>query len=410
VSYWPNVSSLTWIPAATSTSCSFDRRAGRRRHGDGRRRGRVRAAGPRSRSGGPQCGLSTGQGDSDAFAGLAQLEQGLARFRVTWHAPPVTASTSSAPVGHAWSPGRSAAAVGIGSSVVLVVAAAVGLAVPSAAQAGPALLVLAALLGLPHGAVDHLALGWSEGHTRSRPAGPAGRLRRWRRPRRRGGAHGPGPGRAGPARAVGGPLRRGRGRLRRAARRSGAAAAGSGGRDGGGGTAAAAAPRPGAGGRDRPRPGAARRAGAGAVAGARPDRRPGRRRTRRRVCAPAPWSRPPSSCSSSGPPSSHPPCSSSRPGSGPGTPPATWCGCSTCSPTAGRGSGRGGWRSAPSRRPRPPWRGSVRSPRRGTACRPPSWSSCSRSPCRTRPSWRACVVALRSRRTAAPVRLERRTT
>ena len=61
--------------------------------------------------------------------------------------------------------------MGIGSSVVLVVAAAVGLAVPSAAQAGPALLVLAALLGLPHGAVDHLALGWSEG--RRGPARPA---------------------------------------------------------------------------------------------------------------------------------------------------------------------------------------------------------------------------------------------
>jgi Brp/Blh family beta-carotene 15,15'-monooxygenase len=46
---------------------------------------------------------------------------------------------------------------------VLVLAAVVGLAVPSAGQAGPALLVLAALLGLPHGAVDHLALGWSQG-------------------------------------------------------------------------------------------------------------------------------------------------------------------------------------------------------------------------------------------------------
>jgi Brp/Blh family beta-carotene 15,15'-monooxygenase len=33
-------------------------------------------------------------------------------------------------------------------------------------------------------------------------------------------------------------------------------------------------------------------------------------------------------------------------------------------PDGGAGSGRGGWRSAPSRRPRPPWRGSVRSPRR----------------------------------------------
>lgn len=63
----------------------------------------------------------------------------------------------------AWSPGRTAAAVGLGSAAVLLFAAGTGLAAPAVAQAGPALLVLAALLGLPHGAVDHLALGWSQG-------------------------------------------------------------------------------------------------------------------------------------------------------------------------------------------------------------------------------------------------------
>jgi Brp/Blh family beta-carotene 15,15'-monooxygenase len=94
--------------------------------------------------------------------GFAQLEQGLARFAVEWHAGPVTASTLL-PVGRPWSPGRTAALVGAGSVAVLVLASAVGLAAPSAASAGPALLVLAALLGLPHGAVDHLALGWSQG-------------------------------------------------------------------------------------------------------------------------------------------------------------------------------------------------------------------------------------------------------
>ena len=53
--------------------------------------------------------------------------------------------------------------MGAGSVAVLVVAALVGVAAPSVAAAGPALLVVAALLGLPHGAVDHLALGWSQG-------------------------------------------------------------------------------------------------------------------------------------------------------------------------------------------------------------------------------------------------------
>jgi Brp/Blh family beta-carotene 15,15'-monooxygenase len=38
-----------------------------------------------------------------------------------------------------------------------------GLLVPSTGAAGPALLVLAGLVGLPHGAVDHLALDWSQG-------------------------------------------------------------------------------------------------------------------------------------------------------------------------------------------------------------------------------------------------------
>ena len=70
-----------------------------------------------------------------------------------------------------FSPGRTASAVGLTTAAVLCTAAVVGLTAPSAAQAGPVLLVLAALLGLPHGAVDHLALGWSQGEH-----GPAPRL------------------------------------------------------------------------------------------------------------------------------------------------------------------------------------------------------------------------------------------
>ena len=53
--------------------------------------------------------------------------------------------------------------MGLGSGLVVLAAAVVGVAAPPVAQAGPVLLVLAALLGLPHGAVDHLALGWSRG-------------------------------------------------------------------------------------------------------------------------------------------------------------------------------------------------------------------------------------------------------
>ena len=70
-----------------------------------------------------------------------------------------------------FSAGRTASAVGLTTAAVLCTAAVVGLLAPSTAQAGPALLVLAALLGLPHGAVDHLALGWSQGEH-----GPAPRL------------------------------------------------------------------------------------------------------------------------------------------------------------------------------------------------------------------------------------------
>ena len=52
-------------------------------------------------------------------------------------------------------------------SVGLVAAAAIAgtLAPGAATEAGPALLVTAGLLGLPHGAVDHLALGWVRGRT-----------------------------------------------------------------------------------------------------------------------------------------------------------------------------------------------------------------------------------------------------
>lgn len=49
--------------------------------------------------------------------------------------------------------------------LVAVAATAGALAPAAAAAAGPTLLVVAGLLGLPHGAVDHLALGWVRGRS-----------------------------------------------------------------------------------------------------------------------------------------------------------------------------------------------------------------------------------------------------
>lgn len=53
---------------------------------------------------------------------------------------------------------------------VLLVALCCGLLAPDLLRtAGPALLVAAGLLGLPHGAVDHLAWGWANGSRTARP-------------------------------------------------------------------------------------------------------------------------------------------------------------------------------------------------------------------------------------------------
>ncbi|GAC1442272.1 MAG: hypothetical protein NVS3B26_19890 [Mycobacteriales bacterium] len=55
--------------------------------------------------------------------------------------------------------------------LIVVAAGAAGLLAPGAClRAGPVLLVVAALLGLPHGAVDHLALGWSQRRRDAQPA------------------------------------------------------------------------------------------------------------------------------------------------------------------------------------------------------------------------------------------------
>ena len=90
-------------------------------------------------------------------------------------------------------------------------------------------------------------------------------------------------------------------------------------------------------------------------------------------------------------------CSSSRRGSGPGTRRATSCACSTCSPDGSAGAAGA---AARARRARADG-GRARRPRRcspppDAGCRPLSSSSCSRSPSRTQPSSRGCVGGLRS--------------
>lgn len=60
-----------------------------------------------------------------------------------------------------WDVSRAAAVTGAASALMLALAVVLGLVVPGVGVAGPALLVVAGVLGLPHGAVDHLALGWS---------------------------------------------------------------------------------------------------------------------------------------------------------------------------------------------------------------------------------------------------------
>lgn len=72
------------------------------------------------------------------------------------------------PVVAGWDARRPAALVTVGSAALVLLAAVVGPLLPVAA--GPVVLVVAGLLGLPHGAVDHLALSWSRGREGTRPA------------------------------------------------------------------------------------------------------------------------------------------------------------------------------------------------------------------------------------------------
>ena len=67
-----------------------------------------------------------------------------------------------------WDARPLAAKVTVGSMSLLAGALLLGLLSPEATStSGPALLVVAGVLGLPHGAVDHLALGWAAGRTGS---------------------------------------------------------------------------------------------------------------------------------------------------------------------------------------------------------------------------------------------------
>lgn len=68
-----------------------------------------------------------------------------------------TATTSLLP----WDPTTAARRTTVFSVAAVAVAAVAGHLLPG--SAGPALLVIAGIIGLPHGAVDHLALGWARG-------------------------------------------------------------------------------------------------------------------------------------------------------------------------------------------------------------------------------------------------------
>ena len=83
-----------------------------------------------------------------------------------WQAADVVAELAPEMASHVgpWNPVPLARRVRIGSLGLLIFATLAGVLFPAAlSAAGPSLLVAAALLGLPHGAVDHLALGWSRG-------------------------------------------------------------------------------------------------------------------------------------------------------------------------------------------------------------------------------------------------------
>jgi Brp/Blh family beta-carotene 15,15'-monooxygenase len=71
--------------------------------------------------------------------------------------------------GGPWAAAPAATRVGVVTGALVVAAAVVGVLAPASGAAGPALLVLAGLVGLPHGAVDHLALGWARGRTGAAP-------------------------------------------------------------------------------------------------------------------------------------------------------------------------------------------------------------------------------------------------
>ncbi len=76
----------------------------------------------------------------------------------------MSVSTGPRPAALAWDPRPVAARTTVLSAAALALAAGTGLLAPGpAVAAGPAVLVAAGLLGLPHGAVDHLALGWARG-------------------------------------------------------------------------------------------------------------------------------------------------------------------------------------------------------------------------------------------------------
>ncbi len=76
-----------------------------------------------------------------------------------------TVSHAGPTVVQRWNPANAARRTTLCSVAVVALAAVGGGFLP--VSTGPVLLVAAGLLGLPHGAVDHLALGWARGRTGS---------------------------------------------------------------------------------------------------------------------------------------------------------------------------------------------------------------------------------------------------
>ena len=85
------------------------------------------------------------------------------RRRVAHHVSMVPVRAGVERQTRGWNVRRAAQLTALVSVFAVAAAAVLGVVLPAAGAAGPALVVVAGVLGMPHGAVDHLAMGWSRG-------------------------------------------------------------------------------------------------------------------------------------------------------------------------------------------------------------------------------------------------------